>query len=332
LSILLLIVGIIVLVIALAFAFWLTDENRRLNAGSQVIATSLGEIEYALIGETGPVVLSLHGVTGGYDMGQDVAQMLSLDDAGYRILSVSRPGYLRTPLESGVTVVEQADLYAALLDELNIDSVALLAVSGGGPSALEFAHRYPERVWAMVMAVTITRQWQPSAQAEAITSFEQVPPIIADVFFWYTEAFRLRFDRQAFTRQTILENTDLADEAALSSLTESILDDPVRAENLRLSVAFSTPISRRWTGTFNDLEQFESLPIDPDYTTIQAPVIAFYGALDPLVSMHHAELLSEAIIDIEMHVNPIGGHLPVIEDQWSFIVERTQTFLDDHRP
>jgi uncharacterized membrane protein YqjE len=42
LSILLLILGVIVLVIVLAFAFWLIDENRRLNAGSQVIATSLG--------------------------------------------------------------------------------------------------------------------------------------------------------------------------------------------------------------------------------------------------------------------------------------------------
>ena len=38
----------------------------------------------------------------------------------YRMLCVSRHGYLLTPLESGKSIEEQADLFALLLDVLEI--------------------------------------------------------------------------------------------------------------------------------------------------------------------------------------------------------------------
>ena len=42
-------------------------------------------------------------------------------DAGIGVITPSRPGYGRTPLSSGKTSAEAADLLAALLDELKID-------------------------------------------------------------------------------------------------------------------------------------------------------------------------------------------------------------------
>jgi hypothetical protein len=48
---------------------------------------------------------------------------------GCELLVPSRPGYLRTPLESGRTPEDQADLYAAMLDSLEIERAAHLGGS-----------------------------------------------------------------------------------------------------------------------------------------------------------------------------------------------------------
>ncbi len=71
---------------------------------------------------------------------------------------MSRPGYLGTPLASGRSPADQARLYAALLGALGVRRAAVLAVSGGGPSALEFARLFPERCWAAVVVSSVWRQ------------------------------------------------------------------------------------------------------------------------------------------------------------------------------
>src|ERR1051325_6740228 len=68
----------------------------RLNAlaGSQVISTARGPIEFATRG-AGPTVLALHGTGGGWDQGMYLAGVLA--DNGFRVIAPSRFGYLRTP-------------------------------------------------------------------------------------------------------------------------------------------------------------------------------------------------------------------------------------------
>jgi pimeloyl-ACP methyl ester carboxylesterase len=113
------------------------------------IATNHGTVEYASLGE-GPAVLSLHGAAGGYDQGLILAR--TIGSPGFRFLAVSRPGYFGTPLAVGPTPDAQADAVAALLDALGIRTAAVMAVSGGGPCALQFSLRHPQRCWALVMA------------------------------------------------------------------------------------------------------------------------------------------------------------------------------------
>src|SRR5215470_10248276 len=80
--------------------------------------TAKGTVEFAMSGRSGPVILSVHGGIGGADQARLMANWLDTD--AYRILSPSRPGYLGTPLESGKTFEQQADLLAALLDHLRL--------------------------------------------------------------------------------------------------------------------------------------------------------------------------------------------------------------------
>ena len=86
-----------------------------LSQPSRLIQTAKGAVEIACLGE-GPTVLSVHGGPGGCDQGLLMA--LPLLQAGFHVIAPSRPGYLGTPLSSGVHLEEQADLLAALLDAL----------------------------------------------------------------------------------------------------------------------------------------------------------------------------------------------------------------------
>jgi 2-hydroxy-6-oxonona-2,4-dienedioate hydrolase len=140
----------------LAYARDMRATRDRLAAGSQIIATRHGPVEYTAWGE-GPAVLVVHGAGGGYDQGVSIAR--AFGGEGLRWISPSRFGYLRTPLPADASTAAQhastaaqADAFADLLDALNIKRVAILAFSGGVPPALQFAQRYPERTSALVLA------------------------------------------------------------------------------------------------------------------------------------------------------------------------------------
>lgn len=117
----------------------------------EVLDTPRGRIESAIVG-AGPVVLGLHGTPGSYRQLQTLAEDLA---DGYRVVLPSRPGYGRTPIASGRTLEEQADLYAALLDAIGGVDAALIGVSGGGPYARTFASRHPTRTRALVLGCAV---------------------------------------------------------------------------------------------------------------------------------------------------------------------------------
>lgn len=66
-----------------------------------------------------------------------------------RVIMTDRPGFGLSTRFAGHRVVDVADDYAALLDHLELDAVAVLGISGGGPHALAFAVRHPDRVRAL---------------------------------------------------------------------------------------------------------------------------------------------------------------------------------------
>jgi len=70
-------------------------------------------------------------------------------DRGLRVIMADRPGFGLSTRLPGRCVLDIADDYAVLLDELDLDSVAVFGVSGGGPHALAFAVRHPHRVRAL---------------------------------------------------------------------------------------------------------------------------------------------------------------------------------------
>ena len=114
---------------------------------AKTAALSYGNMTYADKGE-GEVILSVHGIFGGYDQAYDTCQDISSD---YRILAPSRFGYLGSDVKGDGTPAEQAAAYVELLDELGIDKVYLLGTSAGGTIAIRFALDHPERTKGLIL-------------------------------------------------------------------------------------------------------------------------------------------------------------------------------------
>jgi pimeloyl-ACP methyl ester carboxylesterase len=120
---------------------------------SQVSQTSKGSIEYTLLG-SGPVVLVCHG-TSSNCFSTDLAGPLV--ESGFSVLTPSRPGYGRTPLEAGRTAAEAAQALIALLDSLQIQTCSVVAISGGGPTGIALAAGFSQRVERLVLVAAISR-------------------------------------------------------------------------------------------------------------------------------------------------------------------------------
>jgi 2-hydroxy-6-oxonona-2,4-dienedioate hydrolase len=148
-----LLLGTSATLLALVYADYRRDIGRayaRIATGSEILETPCGPVEYATRG-AGPPLLSIHGAGGGFDQGLELAEPLV--ERGFRVIAISRFGYLRSPLPADASAQAQADAYVCVLDSLGIDRAAILGTSAGGPSAMQFALRHPDRTAALVLLV-----------------------------------------------------------------------------------------------------------------------------------------------------------------------------------
>lgn len=159
---------------------WRTATAHRLAADSTLLELPRGVVEIhdsgvqrTVVGTPQePVILVVHGTPGGYDQAKVLAAGLQLQ--ARRIVSVSRPGYLRTPLSSGPTPAEQADLFADVLDALGVADAIVIAVSGGGPAGVEFALRHPDRCARLVLLEALVQTFTDAQMYAALSPGERV--------------------------------------------------------------------------------------------------------------------------------------------------------------
>lgn len=126
-----------------------TKEKLKQLSGydAQTVHLSYGDMSYVDEG-SGEVILSVHGIFGGYDQAFDTCKDFGSE---YRILAPSRFGYLGSDIFGNGTPAEQAAAYVELLDKLKIDKVFVLATSAGGSIAIRFALDYPERTKGLIL-------------------------------------------------------------------------------------------------------------------------------------------------------------------------------------
>jgi pimeloyl-ACP methyl ester carboxylesterase len=132
------------------------------------IELSYGTMTYVDQG-SGDVILSIHGMSGGYDQGFDTVANKTSE---YRVIAPSRFGYLGSDSPENPTPEKQTKSFIELLDELDVDKVYLLATSAGGTVAIRFALDYPERVKGLILYSSAA----PLAEKPASYEEYQGPP------------------------------------------------------------------------------------------------------------------------------------------------------------
>lgn len=118
-----------------------------------------------------PVVVLLHGQPGTAGDWYRVVPLLSTD---HRVIAVDRPGYTGDPALAR-DWAGNADALLRMLDDLGIDSCALVAASWAGGIAIDVATRVPERLHGIVFAASV-------GGGGAITLFDRlaaVRPLLA---------------------------------------------------------------------------------------------------------------------------------------------------------
>ena len=123
------------------------SKERLSSYDTKSLDCSYGKMTYIDEGE-GEVILSIHGIFGGYDQAYDTCRVFADQ---YRIIAPSRFGYLYSDIKGEGRPKEQKEAYLELLDEKRIDKVFLLATSAGGSVAFRFALDYPERTKGLIL-------------------------------------------------------------------------------------------------------------------------------------------------------------------------------------
>jgi pimeloyl-ACP methyl ester carboxylesterase len=317
-------------VLASGLALWdggVDDDPRRqllpgVTMDLKTVETTRGSIEYDLYGTDGPVVLSVHGGLGGADQGRLFASWLQND--GFRLLSPSRPGYLGTPLSSGRTVEQQADLLAALLDELQIERVGVFAVSSGSPVATTFAARHPERVWGLVTIGGVSRANPDAAPGSGIrrtflnTVGQKVAALTARVSLETIVAGTLK-ETSTFTAKQSSERVEhITGHAPVKAFFEAMFDTTL-------------PYEKRWPGTDNDTLQTRHL--DLPLERIAAPTLMVHGTQDGDVPIEDSAYAATQIRAAQHYWAWNDDHLGFwLSPRSADLQHIVRTFLQEHAP
>jgi len=293
-------------VVALKYRHDLDAAFARIASGSEVVQTPCGPIEYASVGQ-GPAVLLVHGAGGGIDQTEPFAKEIAA--RGFRVVTMSRFGYLRTPLPAVATPAAQADAHACLLDALKIARAAVIGVSAGGPSSMQFAEHHAARCTAMVLLVPL---------AYAPTAAERLAPpppaarwmfesaIKSDFLYWAASRVwpTLVLESILATPRDVLERADADEKARIAWMMSQPLPLSARQAGLLNDVGIAVSLERYEldrirapTLIISARDDFYGTYASSLYTAQHIAGARFLGLADGghLWVGHHAEVMGEIV-------------------------------------
>ena len=254
-----------------------------------------GQIEFATVGHGAPLLV-VHGAGGGFDQVVDAASRLTA--AGYQIIAPSRFGYLRSSNPDDPSPENQADAFAVLLDELQIQSVPIVGVSAGALSALQFTVRHPNRCRSLTLIV-------PAVSATESDRLSRLPPqgpvtkaiieysLKSDFLFW----LGITIARDQMIRSV------LATDPALVAATTS--DERQRAHDILWNIL---PISERSLGILNDI-CFTSTPQLIAWDRIKVPTLVISLEDDRYGTIAPARHIAVKVPGAHLVTYASGGHI-----------------------
>ena len=265
------------------------------------VVTRSSTVEYAERG-SGEPLLAVHGFFGGCD-----EALLSLRGlaADRRAIAPSRFGYLGSSMPAGATVAGQADAFAALLDELGLGALDVIAISSGATSAFQFALRHPERVKHLAVI-----SGNMPAGAAAVAPPQAARLVFRDVPMWALKVFAW----PVLLRQIGVPKgfpLTAGDARVVADLIDSFFPVALKTEGVAFDAFVSDPDVNSY--------RLEALTV---------PVLIVHAKDDPLVSYGAARNAAGRIPGARLVSIERGGHL-LLGDREN-VGRDVTAFLTDH--
>lgn len=275
---------------------------------SNIADTLHGPIEFTWPGK-GPVVLVCHG-TSSNCFATELAGPLV--EAGFSVLTPSRPGYGRTMLTVGRSAADAAAALIGLLDCLEIQTCAVIAISGGGPTGVALAAMFPQRIKRLVLAAALTypedRPNEPGYKNQ--TAFYGPMHNLT----WGMLGLMSRLSPRGMARQTLAIFSTHDPDDGLRSLS---------SEDIGKICRFYRGHSSR-KGALNDGMHTVGAEL---LRSIRQPTLVVHSREDNSVPFSHAEWSLKHIPQAELCEAGITGHFFWVDPNFEHIYQHMVNFL-----
>ncbi len=264
------------------------------------VATVCGYRLHYLAAGNGPPVILLHGFVGSAEEWRPM--LVALAGQGYRAIAVDAPGFGRSdkPGDAPYSLSLYADLYAGLLDTLDLGSAAFIAHSMGGKFALATAILHPTRVTRLVLADT-----DGFAPASPLTKAGDWP-VLGPAFLWVSAQTMVvrAFLRAAFAHPDVFVTPELIERS------RNALSGPDNRRALRALCRHYDAIDLQRSGLRARLSE------------IRCPTLIVWGTEDRVVPPAYSAVVQHEIAGSQLVLLPDCGHFPHIEaaDEFQRIV------------
>ncbi len=306
----------------LSFKGWNSKLNNSQNTELSVVNTSMGSIEYISKGE-GPIILLSHMEGSGSD---NLKMFDEFTKAGYKIISPSRPGYFGTPLNNDANYAYQADLFAELLDHLNINQkIIVLGLSAGGPAAIEFAKKYTDKCASLILINSPSSKLKSETALKSLMNIHSIPYInkSSDLNSWFT--FNLAKISVKQIVKPILNKCMNATEQERNTQIDQLVSRSKTKEELLNYLKVISPKRNRISGFKNDLKNLSDYQIGSK--KIRIPVLIIHSKKNQIINFNHAEQTKRIFPKAQLYSYDGLGHAFWMGNDRSMIHSKILDFI-----
>jgi len=250
----------------------------------------------------GRPVVWLHGTPGGRRQIPQAARVAA-HKLDIRLIGIDRPGVGMSTPHLYDSILDFTPDLEVVLDQLGLERVAMVGLSGGGPYALAAAHAFPARVAAVgVLGGVLPTQGDDAVDGGPmglLTRFSAVlPPLRIPITLALSAFVRLMTPvaSQAFDLYALISPEGDRRVLAQPEIKAMFLDDLIGNSRRGLGAPICDLIllTRPWGFSL---------------TTIAVPVCWWHGDADHIVPMTHAHQGVRLIPRVELFIRPGESHL-----------------------
>jgi len=273
-----------------SFIWWKYSLSQSLEKNSVLIQTGAGFVEYAETGR-GRVVLLLHGGGTGFDQ---INFYRELAAQGFRVVCPTRPGYLRTPINTGKTFRTQANMLYEFLDRLGIrEPVAVVANGLGGPLAINFAFYFPQRVSCIVFHDAVSQSYTPASIVDNSFATRLLLAGFRNDFFGWIQSLAVAAFPKLVFEQYLRAETNLRGEQC-KQIAQVLMANKEEVQKLKKYVNMYAPMSKRLYGLKYEEALCANLP-RYQLERLNIPTLVIHSRLNRTVPISHGEFLAATI-------------------------------------